>query len=149
MLELKQLYIKSSVTWLPWPSIMSNRDRLRGTQVCRMKTVFNHRTAISSNVQPFGELSNFQFLNSSISSSGNHCCCISLPLKITNGCRCRPPAEIHSMMVVNSYRPGSFLKVFRFSVIPSTKLLAPVPCIRLVSFIFHRSAYMTFLIAVG
>src|SRR6266566_5808635 len=114
MLELKQPYIKSSVTWLPWPSTMSNRDRLHGTQVCGMKTVFSHRTATSSDVQPFGELSNFQSLNSSMPSSGNHCCCISLPLKMTNGCRCRPLAEIHSMIVVYSRRPGSFLKVLRF-----------------------------------
>ena len=112
-----------------------------------MKTVFNHRTAISSDVQPFGELSNFQFLNSSITSSGNHCCCTSLPLKMTNGCRCRPLAETHSMIVVYSRRPGSFLKVLRFSAIPNTRPLAPIPYIKPVSSIFHRSAYITFLMA--
>src|SRR6266566_4308432 len=111
MLELKQPYMKSSVMWLPWPSIMSNRDRLYGTQVCGIKTVFNYRTAMSSDVQPFGKLLNFQSLNSSIPSSGNHCCCTSLPLKMTKGCRCRLLAETHSMMVVHSHRPGSFLKV--------------------------------------
>ncbi len=112
-----------------------------------MKTVFNHRTATSSDVQPFGELSNFQSLNSSIPSSGNHCCCISLPLKMTNGYRCRPLAEIYSMIIVYSCRPGSFLKVLRFSAIPNTRPLAPIPCIKPVLSIFHRSAYITFLIA--
>src|SRR6266699_7169821 len=100
MLELKQPYMKSSVMWLLWPLTMSNRDRLRGTQVCGMKTVFSHRTAILSDVQPFEELSNFQSLNSSISSSGNHCCCTSLPLKMTRGYRCRPLAETYPMIVV-------------------------------------------------
>src|SRR6266699_6691760 len=104
MLELKQPYIKSSVMWLSWPSTMSNRDRLYGTQVCRMKIVFSHRTAISSDIQSFEELSNFQSLNSSIPSSGNHCCCISLPLKMTNGYRCRLLAEIYSMIIVYSCR---------------------------------------------
>src|SRR6266581_570019 len=108
MLELKQPYIKSSVTWLPWLSTMSNRDRLYGTQVYGMKTVFSYRTATSSDVQPFGELSNFQSLNSSMPSSGNHCCYTSLPLKMTNGYRCRPLAETYSMIVVHSCRPGSF-----------------------------------------
>ena len=126
---------------------MSNRDRLRGTQVCGMKTVFSYYTAISSDVQPFGELSNFQSLNSSMSSSGNHCCCTSLPLKMTKGCKCRPLAETHSIMVVYSRRPGSFLKVLRFSAMPNTRPLAPIPCMRPVSSIFHRSACITFLIA--
>ena len=147
MLELKQPYIKSSVTWLLWLSTMSNRDRLHGTQVCGMKTVFNHRTAMSSDVQPFGELSNFQFLNASISSSGNHCCCTSLPLKMIRRCKYRPLAEIYSMIIVYLRRPGSFLKILRFSAIPSIRLLAPMPYIRPVSSIFHRSAYITFLMA--
>src|SRR6266699_1500448 len=121
MLELKQLYIKSSVTWLPWLSTMNNRDRLYRTQVCRMKTVFNHYTATSSDIQPFGEFSNFQSLNSSIPSSGNYCCYISLPLKMTNGCRCWPLTETYSMIVVYSHRPGSFLKVLRFSTMPNTR----------------------------
>src|SRR6266566_4296367 len=146
MLELKQPYIKSSVTWLTWTSKMNNRNRLHGTQFCRIKTVFNHRTATSSDVQPFGELSNFQSLNSSIPSSGNHCCCTSLPLKMTNGCRCQPLAEIHLIMVVYLRRPGSFLKVLRFSAIPNTKPLTPISYIKPVSSIFHRSAYITFLI---
>ncbi len=126
---------------------MSNRNRLHRTQVYRMKTVFNHHTTISSDIQPFGELSNFQSLNSSILSSGNHCYCISLPLKMTNSCRCRPLTEIHSMIVVYSRRLGSFLKVLHFSAMPSIRLLTPIPCIRSVLSIFHRSAYMTFLIA--
>ena len=147
MLELKQPYIKSSVTWLPWPLTMNNRDRLYRIQVCGMKTVFSHRTATSSDVQPFRKLSNFQSLNFSMSSSGNYCCCTSLPLKMTNGCRCRPLAEIHSMIVVHSRRPGSFLKVLRFSAIPNIRLLAPIFCIRPISSIFYRSACMTFLIA--
>src|SRR6266566_5025056 len=58
-----------------------------------MKTVFSHRTATSSDVQPFGELSNFQSLNFSMSSSGNYCCCTSLPLKMTNGCK-SPPLHV-------------------------------------------------------
>ncbi len=118
-----------------------------GTQVYRMKTIFNHRTTISSDVQPFGELSNFQFLNTSISSSGNHCCCISLPLKMIRGCKYRLLAEIYSMIVVHLRRPGSFLKVLRFSAIPSIRPLAFIPCIRLILSIFHRSAYMIFLMA--
>jgi hypothetical protein len=142
---LKQPYIKSSVIWLPWLSTTSNRGQLRSTQVCGMNTVISHRTAISSDVQPFGELSNFQSLKASIPSSGNHCCYTSLPLKMTNGYRYQPPAETHSIIVVHSRRPGSFLKVLRFSAIPSTKPLTPMPCIRPVSSIFHRSAYMTFL----
>src|SRR6266566_5083905 len=105
MLELKQLYMKLSVIWLLWLSTMSNRDRLHGIQVCGMKTIFNHCTTISSDVQPFEELSNFQSLNSSISSSGNHCCYTSLPLKMTRGYRCRPLAETYPMIVVYSYRP--------------------------------------------
>src|SRR6266566_7864253 len=125
---------------------MNNRDRLHRTQVCRMKTIFNHRTAVSFDVQPFGKLLNFQSLNSSIPSSGNHCCYISLPLKMTKGCRCRLLAETHSMMVVHSRRLGSFLKVLHFSAISSTRPLAPMPCIRPVSSIFHQSACMTFLI---
>ena len=147
MLELKQPYMKSSVIWLSWPSTMSNRDRLHGTQVCGMKTVFNHCTAISSDVQPFEKLSNFQSLNSSILSSRNHCCCTSLPLKMTRGYRCWPLAETHSMIVVHSHRPGSFLKILRFSAIPRTRPLASISCIRPVSSIFHRSACITFLIA--
>src|SRR6266699_3190089 len=126
---------------------MSNRDRLYGTQVYRMKTVFSHRTAVSSDVQPFGELSNFQSLNSSISLSGNHCCYTSLPLKMTRGYRYRPLAETYSMIVVYSYRLGSFLKVLRFSTIPNIKPLAPIPYIKPVSFIFYRSAYIIFLIS--
>ena len=66
---------------------------------------------------------------------------------MTNGCRCRPLAETHSMIVVYSRRPGSFLKVLRFSAIPNTRPLAPIPCIRPVSSIFHRSACITFLMA--
>ena len=111
-----------------------------------MKTVFNHRTTTSSNIQPFEKLLNFQFLNSSIPSSRNHCCYISLPLKMINGYRCRPPAEIHSMMVIYSHRPESFLKVLCFSTMPNTRPLAPILCIRPVLSIFHRSAYITFLI---
>src|SRR6266699_477402 len=107
MLELKQPYMKSSVMWLLWPLTMSNRDRLYRTQVYKMKTVFSYRTAILSDVQPFGEFSNFQSLNSSISSSGNHCCCTSLPLKITKGYKCRPLAETYSIIVVHSHRPES------------------------------------------
>ena len=126
---------------------MNNRDRLYRTQVYRIKTIFNHRTTISSDVQPFGKFSNFQSLNSSIPSSGNHCCYTSLPLKITNGWRCRLPAETYSMMVVHSRRPGSFLKVLHFSIILNIRPLAPIPCIRPVSSIFHRSAYMTFAMA--
>src|SRR6266566_3703500 len=76
-----------------------------------MKTVFNHCTIILSNIQPFEKLLNFQFLNSSISSSKNHCCCISLPLKIIKRYKYRPLAEIYLMIIVYSYRPGSFLKV--------------------------------------
>ena len=126
---------------------MNNRDRLHKTQICKIKTVFSHHTAISSNVQFFGELLNFQSLNSSIPSSGNHCCCISLPLKMTNGCRYRPLAEIYSMIVVHSYRPGSFLKVFRFLTIPNIRLLALILYIKSVLSIFYRSACMTFLMA--
>ena len=146
MLELKQLYIKSSVIWFLWLSTMNNRDRLCRTQVYGMKTVFSHRTAISFDVQPFGELLNFQSLNSSIPSSRNHCCYTSLPLKMTNGWRCRPPAETYSMMVVHSRRLGSFLKVLHFSAIPSIRPLVSISCIRSVSSIFHRSAYIIFLI---
>ncbi len=51
------------------------------------------------------------------------------------------------MMIVYSHRPESFLKVLRFSAMPSTRPLAPISCIRPVSFIFHRSAYITFLMA--
>ncbi len=126
---------------------MSNRDRLRRTQIYRMNTIFNHITAISSDVQPFGELSNLQSLKTSMSSSGNHCCYTSLPLKMTRGYRCRPLAETHSMIVVYSCRPGSFLKVLVFSTIPNTRPLAPIPYIKPVSSIFHRSACMTFLMA--
>ena len=125
---------------------MSNRDRLYGIQVYRINTVFNHCIAVSSDIQPFRKLSNFQSLNSSILSSGNHYCCTSLPLKMIKGCRYRLLAEIYSMMVVYSRRPGSFLIVLRFSTMPSTRLLAPIFYIRPVSFIFHRSVYMTFLI---
>ena len=130
-----------------WLLTMSNRDRLCRTQVCRMKIVFNHRTATSSNIQPFEKLLNFQSLNSSIPLSGNYYCYISLPLKMTNSCRYQPLAETYSMMVVHSHRPGSFLKVLHFSAIPSTRPLAPISCIKPVSSIFHRSACMTFLIA--
>ena len=66
---------------------------------------------------------------------------------MTNNCRCRLSAETHSMIVVYLRRPGSFLKVLRFSAMPNIRSLAPIPCIRPVSSIFHRSAYMTFLIA--
>ncbi len=112
-----------------------------------MKIAFSHCTVISSNIQPFEELSNFQSLNSSILSSGNHCCYTSLPLKMTNSWRCRPLTEIYSMIIVHSYRPGFFLKVLHFSTMPNTRPLVPIPCIRPVSSIFHRSTYMTFLIA--
>ncbi len=112
-----------------------------------MKTVFNHRTAILSDVQPFGELSNFQFLNFSMPSSGNHCCCTSLPLKMIKGYRCRPSTEIYSMIIVYSYRPGSFLKVLYFSIISNIRPLASISYIRPVLFIFYRSVYITFLMA--
>ena len=72
---------------------------------------------------------------------------MSLPLKMTSGCRCRPLAEIYSMIVVHSRRPGSFLKVLHFLAISSTRPLASILCIRPVSSIFHRSACITFLIA--
>ncbi len=117
---------------------MSNRDLLRGTQVYRMKTVFNHCTTISSDVQPFRELSNFQSLNSSMPSSVNHCCYTSLSLKMIRGCRYRPLAEIYSMIVVHSHRPGSFLKVLHFSIIPNIRPLVLILYIRPVSSIFHR-----------
>src|SRR6266566_5297554 len=103
MLELKQPYIKSSVMWFLWLSTINNRDQLYGTQVYKMKTVFNHRITISSDVQPFEKLSNFQSLNSSISSSGNHCYYISLPLKMTNSYKCRPLTKIYSIIVVYLY----------------------------------------------
>ncbi len=125
---------------------MNNRDRLYKIQVYKMKTVFSHCTTISSDVQPFGEFSNFQSLNSSISSSGNHYCYTSLPLKITKGYKCRPLAETYSIIVVHSHRPESFLKVLRFSAIPRTRPLVPIPYIKPILSIFHRSAYMTFLI---
>src|SRR6266566_2992034 len=112
-----------------------------------MKTVFNHCTAISSDVQPFGKLSNFQFLNSSIPSSRNHCYYTSLLLKMIKGYRCRPPAETYSMIVVHSRRPRSFLKVLHFSTILNIRPLAPISYMRPVSSIFHRSACITFLIA--
>ena len=112
-----------------------------------MKTVFSYYTAISSDVQSFGELSNFQFLNSSISSSGNHYYCTSLLLKMTRGYKCRLLAKIYSMIIVHLHRPGSFLKVLYFSIIPNTRSLTPILCIRSVLSIFHRSAYITFLIA--
>src|SRR6266566_5440519 len=111
MLELKQTYIKSSVMWFLWLSTMNNRDRLYRIQVYRIKTVFNHHTIILSNVQPFEKLSNFQSLNSSMPLSRNYYCCTSLPLKMIKRYKCRPLTEIHSMIVVYSYRPGSFLKV--------------------------------------
>src|SRR6266699_3869785 len=114
-----------------------------------MKTVFNHRTTISSNVQPFGELSNFQFLNFSMPSSGNHCCYTSLPLKMTSEYRCRLPTETHSMIIVYSYWPGSFLKVLYFSAMPNIRPLALIPYIRPVSSIFYRSGCITFLIVAG
>src|SRR6266699_1307053 len=102
---------------------MNNRDQLHKIQIYRMKTVFNYRTVISSDIQSFEEFSNFQFLNASISSSGNHCYYISLPLKMTKGCKYRPLAEVYSMIVVHSHRPGFFLKVLRFSTIPNIRLL--------------------------
>ena len=97
-------------------------------------------------VTPLGELSNFQSLNSLMSLFRNHCCCISLSLKMTNGCRCRPSAEIYSMMIVYSYLPGFFLKVLYFSTMLNIRLLAPMLYIRPVSSIFYWSACMTFLI---
>ncbi len=112
-----------------------------------MKIVFSHRTTISSDVQPFGEFSNFQSLKASMPSSGNHCCCTSLPLKIINGYRCRPPAEIYSMIIVYLYRPGSFLKVLRFSTMLNIRPLASISCMRPILSIFHRSACITFLMA--
>ncbi len=125
---------------------MNNRNRLYRTQICKIKTVFNHRTAVSSNVQPFKKLSNFQSLNSSIPSSGNHYYYISLPLKMTKDYKCRLLAETYSMIVLYSHRPGSFLKVSCFSTIPSIRPLAFIPYIKSVSSIFHRSAYIIFLI---
>jgi len=112
-----------------------------------MKTVFSYRTTISFDIQPFEELSNFQSLNSSILSSGNYCCCISLLLKMIKGYRCRLLTKTYSMIVVYSYRPGSFLKVLRFSAMPSIRPLAPISYMRPVLSIFHRSAYIIFLIA--
>ncbi len=81
-----------------------------------------------------------------MSSSGNHYCYTSLPLKMINGYRYWPPAETHSIMVVYLRRPGSFLKVLRFSTMPSIRPLASIPCIKPVSSIFYRSVYMIFLI---
>ncbi len=102
---------------------------------------------MSSNVQLFGKFSNFQSLKASMPSSGNHCYCTSLPLKMTSGCKCWLPAEIYSMIVVYSRRPGSFLKILRFSTMPNIRPLAPIPYMSPVSSIFHRSACITFLIA--
>ncbi len=126
---------------------MNNRDRLYRTQIYKMKTIFNHRIITSSNIQPFRELSNFQSLNSSILSSRNHCCYISLPLKIINSCKCQPSAKTYSIIIVHSRRPRSFLKVLHFSTILNIRLLAPIPYIKPVSSIFHRSVCITFLIA--
>ncbi len=112
-----------------------------------MNTVFNHLIAMLSNVQPFGKLSNLQSLKASISSSGNYYCYTSLFLKMTRGYRCRPLVKTYSMIVVHLYRPGSFLKVLRFLAMPNIRPLAPIPYIRPVSSIFHRSAYITFSIA--
>ncbi len=109
-----------------------------------MKIVFNHRITISSDVQPFEKLSNFQSLNFLIPSSKNHCCYISLFLKITNGYRYRLLAEIYSIIIVYLRRPRSFLKVLYFSAIPSIKPLALILYIKPVSSIFHRSAYIIF-----
>ena len=89
---------------------------------------------------------NFQSLNSSIPSSENHYYYISLPLKMTKGYKCRPLAETHSIIIVYSHRPESFLKVLRFSAIPNTRPLASILYIKPVSSIFYRSAYITFLI---
>src|SRR6266699_4683234 len=112
-----------------------------------MNTVFNYIIVILSDVQPFEKLSNFQFFKVSIHSAGNHCFYISLPLKMINRYKCRLLAETHSMIIVYLCRPGSFLKVLRFLVMPNIRPLAPMPCIRPVSSIFHRSAYITFAIA--
>ena len=112
-----------------------------------MKTVFNHYIVVLSDVQPFKELSNFQSLNSSIFSSGNHCCCISLPLKIIKGYRYQLLAEIYSIIIDHLYRPGSFLKVLLFLTMPNIKPLIFIFCIKPVSFIFYRSACIIFLIA--
>ncbi len=110
-----------------------------------MKTVFSHYTIISFDVQLFKKLLNFQSLNSSMPSSGNHCCYISLSLKITNSYKYRPLAETYSMIVVFLYRLGSFLKVLRFSTISNIRPLALIPCIKPVSSIFYWSVCMTFL----
>ncbi len=126
---------------------MNNRDRLHRIQVYRMKTVFNYCITISFDVQPFEELSNFQFLNVSISSFKNYYCYISLPLKMIRGCKYRPLAEIYSMIIVYLHRPRFFLKVLHFLIIPNIRPLALIPYIRPVSSIFYRSVYMTYLMA--
>ncbi len=63
------------------------------------------------------------------------------------GYKYRPLTEIYSMIIVYSYRPGSFLKVLRFSTIPNIRLLAFIPYMKPVSSIFYRSAYIIFSIA--
>ncbi len=126
---------------------MNNRDRLYKTQIYGINTVFNHITIISSDVQSFKELSNLQSLKTSISSSGNHYCCTSLPLKMIKRYKCRLLIKIYSMIIVHLYRPGSFLKVLVFSTIPNIRSLALISYIKPVSSIFYRSAYITFLIA--
>ena len=63
-----------------------------------------------------------------------------------NGYRYRPLAEIYSIIVVHSRWPGSFLKVFCFSIMPSIRPLVPMLCIRPVLSIFYWSVYITFLI---
>src|SRR6266566_2200077 len=55
--------------------------------------------------------------------------------------------EIYLIIIVYLYWPGSFLKVLYFSAISNIRLLAFIFCIRPVSSIFHRSVYITFIIA--
>ncbi len=61
--------------------------------------------------------------------------------------RYRPLVKTYSIIIIHLCRPGSFLKILYFSTISNIKSLAPISYIRPISSIFHRSAYITFLIA--
>ena len=115
----------------------------------RIKTFVNHSKAIELLVHLFSLVVN-RYVRSGLrasSSSGNYCCCISLPLKITSGGRLAPMVEIYSTIVVQIRDSGCFANAVFVANKPIYKPLIPRPSIKPVLSIFHLSCGLILLIS--
>ena len=94
----KQLYMNSSVAWLPCPSTISRRlSEGSFGSVSSRKIFSSHSRAISLLVQPFSE---FVKAHGSPKSRANYGSWMVADLKITRGVNAFPVAEMHSTIEV-------------------------------------------------